>query len=267
MCAEYFACGYSVREVCSCAPSLVRVQCGSWHCLDGCGCSWLWAGLGGCRPSPGGDKSRRHLAPAELQKLKSSLRSPSPSLAKQAGLIPTIRGCSVKTSSRALRQAAPQSGEGPCRQREGGPPISIMPLGSELLCWPDRLSPGWAQGHCSSLGVWAHREGAAGQWGQQWRCSSAPVQTSEGANPAQPLMAAPLCLWFLLLWLIFSSLHPPKAGWVLFSASEYVGLCPGLTVVHPIHQLHHNLAKLFWCSSSCVVATCWKPYQEGGEIK
>lgn len=95
--------------------------------------------FGGCRPSPGGDKSKRHLALAEFRRTQSSLRSPSPSLAKQAGLIPTIRGSSVKTSSRALRQADSAGAE---RGRAGGPAICIMPFGSELVCWPDSSSEG-----------------------------------------------------------------------------------------------------------------------------
>lgn len=113
--------------------------------------------LGGCRPSPDGDKSKRHLALPEFRKTQSSLRSPSPSLAKQAGLILTIRGSSVKTSSRALRQADSLNSE---RRRAGGPSICIMPFGSELVCWPDS----------SSEGAQCLKGGLGSEMGQQqWR--------------------------------------------------------------------------------------------------
>lgn len=117
------------------------------HADTDCAASGAAAAAHGCRQAlgesmvyPAGDESRRHLATAEPPNTQSTVRSP-PSLAKQAGLIPTIRGCSVKTSSMALRQDHPVSSEGPGRER--GPDISIMPLSSELVSgWTDRLSTG-----------------------------------------------------------------------------------------------------------------------------
>lgn len=57
-----------------------------------------------------------------------------------------------------------------------------MPLGSELVCWPDSLSTG-AQLLTGGLGS---ETGQQGQRVQQWRCGSFLAEISEGQNPTHP---------------------------------------------------------------------------------
>lgn len=104
-------------------------------------------------------------------------------------------------ASRSTKQWRAMEREKDREGREGGPTISIMPLGSELECWPDSLSTG-AQSLRGGLGS---EMGQREQRGSQWKRMRFSGLNHWGAKIHSRLLMAdpPLALTFSLLHLLF----------------------------------------------------------------